>query len=233
MSHFQQITCTLENFEFEYEDVGNSIDGSANANANRGHYPSTNGENSVPTAYYKYPHKHIIATVDNTQHAQPRVCTADAAKPNVQNSVPAAVTVLRVVNMAKPIAQKPAPANSTPQATSTAQPTAPAAPMKAKQTAPAAAHAARPVYQNVATANINAAGNYLYHPRAIILNPASLPNAHTRPEAIARHAYYGQMTPQNYMVRPIYVRLVKPFHGNYLLNQMALNRPQISHVTLE
>lgn len=155
--------------------------------------------------YHKYPlrPKTILATVDSTQRLQPTVCTSNAVKPNNnQNTALAEVAVVQPAHRAIPDDQKPAPTRQIPYTISAAQLTVPD-PMQTKQKAP------------IVGATVKPQGNFVYHQRAIILNPSSVPNS---------QPYYSQMTPQNYMVRPIYVRMMKPFQGNYLVNQMAVNQ---------
>lgn len=81
------------------------------------------------------------------------------------------------------------------------------------------------------TVHIAAPNNFMNGQQAIIVNPAPVPV--NRPNV--NHAYYSQTTPRKYMIRPIYVRLVKPSQGNLVAGQMALNRPivQTHHATLQ
>lgn len=112
---------------------------------------------------------------------------------------------------------------------SAAQSTNPAT-VRAKHPAPRA-NAAKPTSQNIAPAYVRSPGNYLYHPQAIILNaPKYMPM--NQPEAIMNNGqYYSQMMPPKYMIRPIYVRLVNPFQGNYMVKRMAVNPPTLSSPT--
>lgn len=81
---FQQITCVIENFEFEYDDIGNDIAASGRQYAESMHFPSTNVDNPVPNYYYKYPvtPRTTSLTMERIQHTRPtpcKQCTSNAA----------------------------------------------------------------------------------------------------------------------------------------------------------
>lgn len=199
---FQQITCVIENFEFEYDDIGNSIDAAGNQYAESMHFPSTNVENPVQNYYYKYPvtPRTTSATMQHIQHTRPTVCKQCTSNAAVYTSVvePARPKLTyHVVN--------PAQAN---------------------------VHIDKRPAQTEHTVHVAPPNNFISRQQAIIVNPA--PVSVNRPNV--NHAYYSQMTPNKYMVRPIYVRLVKPSQGKLVASQMALNRlspvVQTHHATL-
>lgn len=300
--------CIIENFEFDYNDIGNEINISAEEYDNIMQYPSMNGQDTVQNMYYKYPvsPKQIIAGAGNPPQVQPaapcRGCQSkfqtavqpevqrtaqravqSTAQPTVQRSrqptaqskvqsrvqqsaqptvqvraqptfevvappevhltIPAGSHVARAnyqnsaptkssckqANTVKSNDQKSTQAKPTHHTNSAAQSTNPAV-VRVKQPAPRV-NAAKPASQNTAPAYVRSSGNYLYHPQAIILNaPASMPMNQQNP-IMNNGQYYSQMMPPKYMIRPIYVRLVKPFQGNYMVKRMAMDPPTLSSPT--
>lgn len=62
---------------------------------------------------------------------------------------------------------------------------------------------------------------FVYQTPAIYLNPSSVPM--NRPETVSNHEYYRQLASPKYTARPIYVRVLKPFQQNVLVDRRALN----------
>lgn len=217
---FQQITCIIENFEFEYDDIGNDIDATGKEYASRMHFPSMKAEKSMQNFYYKYPvsPRRMVATADNIQPTFQASNNQNSAhsklafhfvNPLDSSAKSTAQTAHRTINVAQLTDQKLA---QTKQAAKLDDP-------------------------NAARSFMRPQEDFPYHQQAIILNRSSMPI--NQQKAIANsNSYYSPLTPQQkYMIRPIYVRLVKPFQGNFLADQMALNRqteiPHTHHVTFE
>lgn len=221
---FQQTTCIIENFEFEYDDIGNDIDGTGKEYASRMHFPSMAAENSMGNLYYKFPlsPRPTITIADNIHPTHQSYQPSNAAKPVNQNVVPQKFA-FHFVNSARPSEQNTVQAKQT---VSVAQMTNQNPPQTERMANTATLDSSNVAYSFIREPQKNGP----YHQQSIIMDPS--------PEAIASHSYYSPVTHQpNYMVRPIYVRLVKPLQGNFLVDQMALNRqtqiPHTHHATLQ
>lgn len=223
---FQQTTCIIENFEFEYDDIGNDVDGTGKEYASRMHFPSMTADNSMENSYYKFPlsRRPTITIADTIHPTHQSYQPSNAAKQGRRNVAPPKFA-FHFVNSARPSDQSTAQAKKTSHTISAAQMTK--NPTQTKQVA----NIAELDPSNVAHSFIREPQqNYPYHQRTISMNPS--------PEGITSRSYYSPVTHQpNYMVRPIYVRLVKPMQGNFLVDQMALNRqteiPHTHHATLQ
>lgn len=187
------------------------------------HFPSMKVDNSAQHFHYKYPVNLMPASaaVDNTYHLQSTFHTSRAPKSNEQDSAHAKL----VSNTAKSIGQWTAQPKQTLHANTAVQLNDQHS-LQTKQVKPDDRHKVNTF--------IASPEEYLYHHQPIVLNPSSVPH---RPEAILNHAYYNQVTPEKYMIRPIYVRLVETFPGKFMVDQMALNRetqiPHTHHATLQ
>lgn len=186
------------------------------------HFPSMKADNPAQHFYYKYPVSLQSAAVDNAYHLQPTLYTSKTLKSNKPDSADA-IRESHTVNAAKPIdlreahTEQPRYTNDALQLND----------QHSSQTKPAAI-AGKPDVRHQVNAFIRSPEDFLYHQQGIVLNPSSVPI--NRPEAALNHAYYNQVTPEKYMIRPIYVRLLETYPGKFMVDQMALNREtQIAH----
>lgn len=248
---FQQIVCAIENFEFQYDDLRNNIDALADEYDDRADYSMFDPTDPMESVYYNYPstRKHVIAVPDNTQHmketdnsqlqretvqptfqvvpsssrqssvrmvdqptghrtfhltTQPRVHLV--AQPSSQSNNQSSVAT-KVVYTTNASSQKAArvkqrlPTNHASLST------------KTKQTAPKVA-VSQSIGQTVDSSYGRNAGPY--HSQRVMMSPPSIPGAGSTD-------YYNQVASQRYMLRPIYVRLVKPLEKNYPAKRMTRN----------
>lgn len=188
------------------------------------HFPSMNVDNSAQNFYYKYPVslKSVSTAVDNMYHLQPTFHTPKAPRMNEQDPAHAKLAS----NTAKPIEQSTTQAKQTLHANTAVQ---------FNNHHSSQTKKVQSDDRHKGNTFIASPEKYLYHQQPIVLNPSSVPN---RPEAIVNHAsYYNPVTPEKYMIRPIYVRLVEKYPGKFMIDQMALNRgtqiPHTHHATLQ
>lgn len=195
------------------------------------HFPSMKADNTAQHFYHKYPVglQSVSAAVDNAYHLQPTLHTSKAPKSNKPDSAHAKLES-HSVNTAKTIDLRTAQAEQTRYTNDAVQLND-----QYLSLAKPAAIAGKPDVRHQVNAFIRSPEDFLYHQQAIVLNPSSVPI--NRPEAALNHAYYNQVNPEKYMIRPIYVRLVETYPGKFMVDQMALNRetqiPHTHHATLQ
>lgn len=203
---------------------------------------------SVQDVYYKNPvigkyatatmnnvHHHVPATMDNVHHHRPAAIHAlQQAETNNQNLVQTNLAY-QMINTAESTAQHPAQAKQQTFHTVSEIKSIDQDMADTKPALHAVDNAEKAVNQNRAYSFIRSLEDMQYRQKPITLNSPLIPA--NRPEAIINNAYYSHLTPEKYMIRPIYVRLVKPEQNNVPIDQIELNRqthiPNTLHATMQ
>lgn len=195
-----------------------------------------NIESSTQDVYYKNPVivKYGTAIMDTVHHHRPTIHALHQAETNNQNLAHTKLAY-QMINTAESTAQSPAQAEQQMlHTTSDAQ----WIDQDIADTEPAlhtVVNADKSVDQNRAYSFISSLEDSQYRQQPITLNSPLLPA--NRPEAIINNAHYSHLTPEKYMVRPIYLQFVKPDQRNIPVDRIALNRqtqiPNTFHATMQ